>query len=355
MLPAKFIGPLQQNQSRKKDKRKKKRSNPQQPTQFRVVNVPAAIGTSVRTGAPRIKAIKTPKGCGFHVEHSELIASVLGSVDFATTKYALNPGLASVFPWLSSIANNFESYKFRSLKFRYIAGCPSSTIGSSFLSVDYDPTDPNPTSETQIVSWESTTNQPSWRDMTFNSAPANLNKRQTYYVRNGTLPANSDIDLYDVGNLFVSTQDNVAAAKLGKVWAVYSVDLMTPQLGTVGIGNALSGRFGGADDFATIPPLVGNVPLVASVAAGVLTFTASQQYQGLVSFVITGTGVVSTTLGGTATRSAGFQSANAGGTQLVGTADVNFILPGQTVTFDNTTTTVTDYDIRIGQYAVANA
>jgi hypothetical protein len=350
-MQAQPVQPKRSKQQRSKNGRKKKAAD-NAGTQFQAVSVPIAMGATVRSRAPRIRAL-AGKMVGFRVTHKELIFSLTGTDPFTANQISLNPGLPSSFPWLSALANNFESYRFRSLRFRYIPNCPSTTVGSSYLCVDYDPADAPPTSEQQVASWESTTSEPAWKGMTFKSTPSNLAKRKSYYVRNGSLAANLDVSLYDVGNLFVCSEDNVAAAKLGKIWAEYDIELLTPQLGPVGIGNALYGKVSGTTNFTVAPTLAGNFPMTASVAGAMLTITSTQQFQCLLSYDVDGTNLTAVTPGGTATRTNGSQSINAAGIQVSGTNTVNFSAPGQTLTFTITATTVTGYAMRMAQYAVA--
>jgi hypothetical protein len=63
---------------------------------------------------------------------------------FSYTTYPLNPGQNATFPWLASIASNFESYRFRGLVFEYKSmsadalNSVNTALGSVVLSVQYD-------------------------------------------------------------------------------------------------------------------------------------------------------------------------------------------------------------------------
>lgn len=87
-----------------------------------------------------------------YMSHSEYVGTVNAKVTavgvptpFQQNQYALNPGLAQTFPFLSQIANNFEMYEFMGLAFQYRplygegAG-DSNLLGKVIMCTQYDPT-----------------------------------------------------------------------------------------------------------------------------------------------------------------------------------------------------------------------
>lgn len=61
-------------------------------------------------------------------------------VNSDSSKFVLeiNPGSAIAFPWLSSIANSFETYEVKDLWFSYVNSVPLSQNGSVHMAFDYD-------------------------------------------------------------------------------------------------------------------------------------------------------------------------------------------------------------------------
>lgn len=57
----------------------------------------------------------------FRISHREYVGDVVSgpSNSFTYKTYSLNPGNSSLFPWLSVISENFESYKFHGLVFEF--------------------------------------------------------------------------------------------------------------------------------------------------------------------------------------------------------------------------------------------
>lgn len=88
---------------------------------------------------------KTPKvngGKRFNVSHTEFISSInipnkISSFNLLK-RLRINPGSAGTFQWLSTIAINFEFYRFKKLKFHYITRAPTTKSDSIIMSPEYD-------------------------------------------------------------------------------------------------------------------------------------------------------------------------------------------------------------------------
>jgi hypothetical protein len=312
----------------------------------RVVKAPVAVGTVGRVRVPRYR---TGKNGSVLVSHCELLGDVIGSNAYSVSTYTVNAGLPLIFNWLSSIASNYESYKFKRLRFRYESACTTATPGFVYAAVDFDASDPAPLTEQAIANYEGVKYGSPWVSHIYDCAAHNLGKRTSYFVRNGPLLAGQDVLLYDVGTLQIATTGNGGTPLLGKVWVEYDVELSTPQLTQNGIGRALSGKIVGSDDNATVPVQTGILPLVPTVAGNVLTLTASQPVQLIVDSVVTGTGIGNPTFGGTGVTTTLGQLADGAGTAYVKTVR-SILNPGQTLTIDWAATTVTNYTLRGSQY-----
>lgn len=338
----------QPNQNNQKKKKKKKKQN--NGIQSIVVRAPAAQGNV--TKAKPARQTMGPRG-SYCVKHSELIGTLIGSEDFTTTSYPINPGLSALFPWLSSIATNYESYRFKHLSLRYAAATGSQQAGTVYLGCEFDSHDAPPTDEGQLASYQDTVTTIPWRNVSYRCDAQNLNKRKTYLVRNG-IPA-GDIDLYDTGFFIVGTTDNTATPKLGKLWVDYEVELMTPQTSNPGVGNSLSALFTGTDKAVALPTQNGNAPLTAFTVANTLVFTAFNPYEAVFAVNIGGTGLTDLgNMGGTATSVAKAILTNTAGTISVGQYTVSFKRGDTLILNMSSWTSVTGYFCRFGQYNVAN-
>lgn len=278
-------------------------------------SAPVSQARTVRTKAP---VMQTMRNGDCRVTHREYIQDILAANSapsaFQATQFALNPGQVATFPWLSSVAKNFESYRFRKLKFFYETEAPSSLGGSLVQSVDYDATDAAPLTKQQAMAYRNAVRSAPWEPCAHTSAQEDLNKRKTYYVRPGALPRDqagnpSDIKMYDTGNLFVCTQNvTTASAVCGELYVEYDVDLMTPiwenLAGTSGIlaaigatGQAAAAPFGSNPSAGTGVIQLSNAGALVVAVEGMVVGQEYAVAYALDGNTITGGGAVTSATG----------------------------------------------------------
>jgi len=191
---------------------------------------PAALGTQLRT--KNAKFIRSPDG-SIRVVHREPLGVQNGTTAFALTQFSTNPGLAATFPWLSKIAQNFETYKFNKLNVEYITSVGSNVGGSICIAPDYNSADAQPTSLQQMEQY-----MDAWRDVFWENGVCRINPKgmgalgPMRYIRASALASNLDIKTYDVCNIFVGTSGittDANASQIGELWVNYDVDLCIPN------------------------------------------------------------------------------------------------------------------------------
>lgn len=64
------------------------------------------------------------------ITHREFIKDIVGSDSFNVEHFRINPGLSNTFPWLSSVANNWEQYVVQGMVFEFKTTC-ATAIGST--------------------------------------------------------------------------------------------------------------------------------------------------------------------------------------------------------------------------------
>lgn len=192
---------------------------------------PVANSRTVKTARPMMVTLRNGDCTVTHREYiGEVTASVSGPPSiYNATSYPLNPGMPQVFPWLSKIAQNFESYNFSKLRFCYETEAPSSLGGTLVLAVDYDALDATPANKQQALAYRGSVRSAPWNDCAHHSLSEDLHKLKSRFVRVGSIPAQADLKTYDVGNLFAITQGvTTSGAVCGELYVEYSVHLMTP-------------------------------------------------------------------------------------------------------------------------------
>jgi len=221
------------------------------------------------------------------VRHREYIADTTVTVAFACTQYQINPGLVQLFPWLSSIARNYESYKFHDLRFFTETSAPTSSGGTVMLAVDYDAADAAPTSKLQLMSYHGAIRSPPWAESVFRCDKQDLTKFGVQrYIRSISLSSNLDIKTYDVGTLNYASQGSTSGSTYtaGELYVEYDIELMTPVYEvSLNAGQIVTGVAGvaGSTAFGPSPTSTGQgyFTVVNSIATCVIAGSYLITYQ----------------------------------------------------------------------------
>jgi hypothetical protein len=210
---------------------------------------------------------------------------VLSSAGFVNTQYAINPGNAVLFPWLSTIAANFNKYRFQSLRFRYepiTSGyATAGQTGDIIFSLNPDASDPAPVAQAQVYDLQMKQSGMPCDNFTLHDRQgespivmAELNKQDSYYVRVGAAPANTDIKTYDVGTLNLSTIGTATSGTCGKLFVEYTVLLHSPVLVQPATGGVVH-FYGPApttgNNFASAVLKPGGTPALSGITLGTNT------------------------------------------------------------------------------------
>lgn len=285
----------QMDSNRSSKKRSRGEANANNPPQKkRKLNPPSGKGkresaplTQARAGRKSAPRVSAAGNGSITIKHREYIQDVNGSVAYTATSFPVNPGMTQTFPWLSTMAQLFESYRFKSLHFEYETQKSASTNGTVLLGVDYDAADSAPLTKQQLMSFEGAVRSGVWQECTFKALPASLHKfGPVKYNRSGVLAANQDIKTFDSGNLFVATQGCADATAIGELYVNYEVEFQTPQIHAAGAVSG--GTYTSSTGIATATPFgtagsgttLGN--LISSVTATAMTLqnlVIGQEYQ----------------------------------------------------------------------------
>jgi hypothetical protein len=157
---------------------------------------------------------------------SESLGRFNGSAAFTATQFAINPGQAVSFPWLSKEAILWEKYEFDKLEFEFrttINEFSANALGRVILGFDFDASDPPPANRSQAEISRPVTAQAPYFNQRLAIRKSDMNDVcKKHYVRPGNLPGAADIKMYDVGVLNFSTDGNVNGNEVGELWVHYS-------------------------------------------------------------------------------------------------------------------------------------
>lgn len=120
-----------------------------------VTNAPVSVAHNItRTNKPRMSM----RADGVCIAHSEMLGSILsgnptaGVTAYRSVGFRANPGISTVFPWLSSVAVNYEKYRFRRLTFSLVPLVSTQFSGRIGVGFDYDSTDNPPGNRQEFYS-----------------------------------------------------------------------------------------------------------------------------------------------------------------------------------------------------------
>jgi hypothetical protein len=242
----------------------------------RIHNAPVAKAVStVRNSKPRTRS--TPNGV--IITHTEMVSTIAtGSFTSNTSAYAcsgfrLNPGMPSVFPWLSSVAVNYEKYRFRRLSFVGMPLVATNYSGRYGIGMDYDSTDVVPATRQEFYALSAQAESMPWDPIALNI------KCDNQYRFTGTHTTN-DSKLIDIGQVIVMSDavsnggTLTSPVGLFDLIVEYEVELIQPQQAlfatTEYIGGAASlavgDKFGIGTNTISVygPQIVTRAPVVIS-------------------------------------------------------------------------------------------
>lgn len=150
---------------------------------------------------------------------------------------SVNPGLASVFPWASRIAPNYDKYAIKHLQFTYKPMVSDYALpgqqGKVIMAFDYDASDPTPTTKRAMEDTATHCDGMAYQQRTMVCLPRELHKNSNAkYVREGPVPSQASILDFDVGQIWVATEGIIQNGKIGELWVTYEVDFRVPVLET---------------------------------------------------------------------------------------------------------------------------
>jgi hypothetical protein len=180
-------------------------------------------------------------GQSITVRHREYIADIVAGTGTPTnfsiaSTYALNPGLASSFPWLATVAQQFQEYTWKGLVYHFVSTAGQSVsstntaIGSVMMATQYRATAAAYINKQQLLneyfSGDSKSSESFCHPI---ECDPKENPYNIQYVRSAAVPSGEDQKTYDLGVMYVATQGLPSAGvNVGELWATYEVELRKP-------------------------------------------------------------------------------------------------------------------------------
>jgi hypothetical protein len=204
----------------------------------------------------------------------ELNSNNSSSAFFMSAVLPVNPGQVSLFPWLSTIAANYQKYQFTQLEFMYkpevTQFAPTgANIGKVIMSAEYNSSLGSPNNKEDMEDTLPNANDMPYENINLRLDPQECHKNSdAKFIRSAGLPGGSDIKTYDCANLYIAAQGQTSATTvLGELHVRYTVILSDPIiLGQLGVptNNSVTQLVDYRQSLTTATPYQ---PLLASVAA----------------------------------------------------------------------------------------
>ena len=203
------------------------------------------IKSKMLNGVPQFSSSKDETGA-LTIRHREYVTDINATnALFEIRKFALNPGMASTFPWLSQIAASYDEYDMNGLIFTFVSTSQSSntsnnSLGTVIMCTNYNASAVTFPNKVQMMEYDSAQSARQDRNQSHGVEcdPKKSSGFEILYVRQETPPAGQDIKTYDLGNFQLATSSVMGSGatgttypvQVGELWVTYNVTLRKPKL-----------------------------------------------------------------------------------------------------------------------------
>jgi len=186
------------------------------------------------------------------IKRTEFISPInaKGSQKYSVSTFSINPGLSSIFNWLSQIAQNYSEYQLLQLLYRYkpvVSAMSVSSVGSlGTIVMAHNPNagEAGYTTFDQIINVNTSVEGNIAQEITCGvECDPRKSNYDDLYIRTGSVPSGQDVKTYDHGKLNIALfgvpTDYTAGTQIGLLFVEYSVVLRKPRLWSA-IGNSIN-------------------------------------------------------------------------------------------------------------------
>lgn len=171
------------------------------------------------------------------------------NVAFHLQTWPLNPGIATSFPWLSQIAQNFDEYEFLQLIYTFRStvadfAASSGQVGTVVMVTQYNPSEDDFGDKDTLMGYVGSMSTKVTDSLIhgIECDPEKNSGTSQKYVRLGGLDVTEDLKNYDHGKTslaILNAPATYAGQQLGELWVTYTVRLRKPKLSSLNAYNTL--------------------------------------------------------------------------------------------------------------------
>jgi hypothetical protein len=191
---------------------------------------------SVNWQAPSIRTTKAKDGSMMCViSGRDYVADIVGSEGYVVYSLKMNPGLSSVFAWLSGFARKYSMFKWTQLEAVLESLLATAVSGDWFMNAEYNVTSPIPASVREFVSNATTRSQKVYLPIflyPMNTGAMNEALERHYVRTMDLINAEDDIKTYDPALLRIAFDDldpSLTGVTLGRLYMQYSCEFYIPH------------------------------------------------------------------------------------------------------------------------------
>lgn len=213
---------------------------------------------SLRMGQAPPAIVNSKSRGGVIIRHREYLDDISPSAAWNPTKYSLNPGQSTTFPWLAVIAQAYQQYEWRGVVFEYRSmasavvtdSTKSGNIGTVVFCANYDVNHDEPLDKKEALNMEYSQSKKINQDLMYPiECKRRLSTGTRLKIRHGdeplapgaVAPQGWDRSLYDFCDVYVGSEGASGTGKIGELWITYEVELMKPRYDNMTSGPAIQG------------------------------------------------------------------------------------------------------------------
>ncbi len=263
-------------------------------------------GFTYKSKTPKTKQLKD----SVVVTHREFVGGIplgdnVGELAFNTQ--LCNPSNRQLFPWMSLIAQAYEKFKVRNMRFCFETAATTLANGTVFLYIDYDVTDPPPTSLSDMAqASDSFVMGPVYRPLSLRVIPSKFNQPKSYLIQNvgKVLDEGQSLLTYPF-TIYYGSLNSTIEQTPGYLFVEYEVEMMVPTAERIPVVYNYFGTFDqqlstlgnwGVDPLAFTSPVIfsnSNQTMITPVRNG---YRFNDTFYGIISLQINSPGFDSSRL-----------------------------------------------------------
>lgn len=190
-------------------------------------DIPLAQSFSTRSVGPRFQSGRNGTTL---ISHREFVKTLEPS-DSADKyeSYLINPANKDLFPWLGTMAENWERTRFTRLSMHYVPNCAMTFAGDMGMMIDYDPKDPDADSYGEFTNSKGAVTSAFVSPVVLQADVSMMDvKNKGFYLNTGS-PQTEDLGEYYPGKFQIYMSKAATPTVVGRLFVEYEVEMKTPQ------------------------------------------------------------------------------------------------------------------------------